>query len=228
MQRAADLFNADDRRQISQAVGEAEARTSAEIVPVVAASSGRYDRPEDIVGLWIGLLLLAIVWLVLPEQSTAEPGSWGSVPAGLHLLALVLAVLVGFVLGAFIGARVGWLRRLFTPARQMRQEVLARAQQVFYLNRVHRTTGATGLLIYVALFERMAAVIADQTVLEKLGQGTLNELCVSLTADLRSTSPTQALCTTIRVAGDRLASVLPRAEGDVNELSDALVVLDGP
>src|SRR5437870_5916552 len=93
-------FSDGDREAVNRAVGEAESRTSAEIVPVVAASSGRYDRPEDIVGLWTGLILLAIVWLVLPEQSTSESGSWSSIPAGLHLLALIGAVVVGFVLGA--------------------------------------------------------------------------------------------------------------------------------
>jgi putative membrane protein len=108
----------------------------------------------------------------------------------------------------------------------MREEVLTRAQQVFYLNRVHRTAGATGMLIYVSLFERMAAVIGDQTVVEQLGHGTLQELCDTLTADLRITKPPQALSTAIRAVGDRLAPVLPRAEDDVNELSDALVVLD--
>lgn len=226
MPRVASLFSAEDRQRITQAVTEAESRTSAEIVPVVAGSSGRYDRPEDLVGLWTAMLLMAGVWYALPERATSEPGSWGGPPDWIHLAALIAAAVAGFILGAIVGSRVGWLRRLFTPARQMREEVLGRSRHLFYDNRVHHTAGATGLLIYVSLFERMAAVVADEAVLAKLGQSALDDLCARLTADLRSAGFTAALCNCIQSAGNRLSPVLPRASDDVNELSDALVVLE--
>ena len=50
MQRAANFFNAEQRQQITRAVAQAESGTSCEIVPVVATVSGRYARPEDMVG----------------------------------------------------------------------------------------------------------------------------------------------------------------------------------
>ena len=97
------IFGDADRDRVNAAVREAESATSAEILPVVARSSGRYDRPED------------------------------------------------------------WLRRLFTPHTQMREEVLSRAREVFFDQRIHHTGGASGVLLYVSLFEHMAAVIADQS-----------------------------------------------------------------
>ena len=225
MRRAGDLFTKEDHERINQAVLQAESHTSAEIVPAVASSSGRYDRPEDIVGLWTGMIALAVVWFILPKGSP-EPGSWGGIPVGLEVVALMAAVLVGFIAGAILGSQVGWLRRLFTPAKQMREEVFTRAREVFFDNRVHHTAGASGLLVYVSFFERMAAVIADQAVLEKLGQPALDQLCEQLTARLAAEGPTEAICHVLAAAGQRLAAVLPRAEDDVNELSDALVVLD--
>ena len=86
-------------------------------------------------------------------------------------------MVVGFVLGAALASHVGWLRLLFTPRRQMRDEVAARARAVFFDSRVHHTAGDTGLLIYVSLYERMAAVLADQSIMDKLGQAALDELC---------------------------------------------------
>jgi uncharacterized membrane protein len=56
MRRATDLFDQQQRKQVAQAVVEAEANTSCEIVPVVATVSGRYDRPEDIIGLWLAVI----------------------------------------------------------------------------------------------------------------------------------------------------------------------------
>ncbi len=49
MKRASKLFDIEQRQRIEQAVVEAESKSSCEIVPVVATSSGRYDRPEDII-----------------------------------------------------------------------------------------------------------------------------------------------------------------------------------
>jgi len=230
MRRAATLFTDEDRQRIARTVADAESRTSAEIVPVVAGDSGRYDRSEDVVGLWMGLALMAVTWYALPggrsEPGSWDPGSWDAVPAGIELAALIGAMLVGFVIGAIVGSRVGWLRRLFTPARQMHEETRARSRQLFCDHRVHHTAGSTGLLIYVSLFERMAAVVADEAVLEKLGQAALDELCDRLTADLRSAGVTAALCNCISATGERLAPVLPRSADDVNELSDVLVVID--
>ena len=116
MKRASDLFNESQRRQIEQAVVSAEAQTSCEIVPVVATASGRYDRAEDVVGLWLAAIAAAAVWLLMPRRP-AEIGAWDAMPLIVELLILVGAIAVAFLIGAVIGTRIGWLRRLFTPRR---------------------------------------------------------------------------------------------------------------
>lgn len=219
------LFTTEDRRQVTRAVANAELRTGAEIVPVIARASGRYDRPEDIVGLWTALVALAVAWYLLPTGQN-ERNAWGGLAPAWHLIGLLAAVVVGFIVGAVVGSRLGWLRRLFTPQQQMTDEVLARAKQVFFDRSVRRTIGGTGVLIFVSLFERRAAIMADQTVVDKLGQAALDELCRHLTGKLATTTPTEALCDVIAAAGERLSSAVPRSAADVNELSDALVVLD--
>jgi putative membrane protein len=225
MKPASTLFNDEEKQRIDHAVADAESRTSAEIVPVVATVSGRYDRPEDTFGLWLAAASVVVVWLVLPE-APAEAGSWGGLPAWLQAVCLVAGVVVAFIVGPTVASRVGWLRRLFSPRKQMREEVEAAARGVFFDSRVHRTAGATGLLIYISLYERMAAVIADQAVTEAVGQPALDGLCRQLTRRLQSAGATEGLCETVRAAGEQLAGVLPRAEDDVNELPNGLVTID--
>jgi len=220
-----EIFVDADRERVNQAVREAESATSVEILPVVAHSSGRYDRPEDIVGLWFAALAVIIVWMVFPLPRI-EAGYWDAPAPVWQLVALLAGALVGFVAGAFVGGRVDWLRRLFTPRTQMREEVYGRAREVFFDKRVHHTGGGSGVLLYVSLFEHMAAVIADQSVLDKLGQEHIDEFCHEFTQRLHEGTPIDALCDTARSLGRRLAPLLPRAEDDVNELSDALVVID--
>lgn len=225
MQRASDLFNEEQRKHIEEAVAEAEAKTSCEIVPVVATASGRYDRPEDIIGLWLAIFAAITVWLMFPRLSD-ESGSWDGMPIYVGLLAMVAGVVVAFTVGVVAGSRIGWLRRLFTPRNQMLEEVSARARELFFDKRVHHTSGATGMLIYVSLFEHMAVVLGDQEVLDKLGQTSLDRLCQQLTEGLHQGGSTDAICCVIAEAGKQLSGPLPRAEGDVNELEDALVLID--
>jgi putative membrane protein len=218
-------FSEADRQHVAQAIRDAESKTSAEIVPVIAHSSGRYDRPEDVVGLWLALVGIVVVWYVYPS-SQVKTGSWDTSEPVWELVSLVAVTIIGFVVGAVLATRIGWLRRLFTPAKQMREEVFGRARQVFFDNRVYRTAGASGVLLYISLYERMAAVIADQSVIDKLGQAQIDQTCAEFTRRLSERRAVEALCETARSLGQRLSGVLPRAADDVNELSDALVVLD--
>lgn len=225
MQRASTLFCADQRQKIQETVAQAETNTSCEIVPVVASASGRYDRAEDVLGLWLATIAAIMVWTLYP-RTTEETGDWAGTSFDSGLVALVASIVVAFLIGAVLGSQIGWLRRLFTPSDQMTDEVAARARQAFFDRRVHHTSGATGLLIYVSLFEHRAAILADQEVLEKLGQAKLDELCNQLTDGLHQGHPTEAICAVIEAAGQQLAGVLPRAEGATNELPDALVLID--
>lgn len=225
MSRASQTIGPQERQSVNQAVAAAEARTSAEIVAAVATASGRYDRPEDIIGLWTALAAMAATWALWPVD-LPEPGTWDESNAAWQLLALMLAVVMGFIAGALIGARVAWLRRLFTPHNQMRDEVWSRARLTFYDRRLYRTMGSAGLLIYVSRFERMAVIIADQAVLDKIGQPAIEEMCARLTTQLRQQELIVAMCGAIEAVGERLASAFPRAAGDVNELDDSFVVLE--
>lgn len=225
MQRASEFLDEEQRKQIEKAVGEAEAITSCEIVPVVATASGRYDRAEDMVGLWLAVLAAVIVWCLFPRQLT-EPGSWDGTRFGTGLFTMIAGILVAFVAGAIAASRLGWLRRLFTPRKQMLDEVSTRARQVFYDQRVHHTSGSSGVLIYVSLFEHMAVVLGDQVVLEKFGQASLDRLCQQLTQGLHRGDSADAICNVIAEAGKQFSELMPRAGEDVNELEDTLILID--
>ena len=223
--RTSRLFSVADRQRINESVRIGESRTSAEIVPVVATASGRYDRAEDLAGLWFGVLLLIPVAIFWPAPNQADSGSWGSNSPVWFVVRLAVTVVVGFIAGTVVSSRVGWLRRLFTPRIQMTDEVSQAARSVFFDNRVHHTKGGGGVLIYVSLFEHVAVILADRHVIDTIGQPAIDELCTILTLELAVVGPTEALCQTIQAVGDRLSTAMPRANDDVNELPDALVTI---
>jgi putative membrane protein len=226
MSHSAIFGSAETKEQINAAVAAAEARTSAEIVPVVAKCSGRYDRAEGIVGLWVAAICLAAVFLFYPRVPPEEAGHWGEPSHLWHLAALIASLLIGFIAGAALATWATGLRKLFTPRQQMQDEVFAKARAVFFDQRVHHTPDSSGILLYVSQHERMAAIIADEKVIAALGQQQVETLCREFTARLRNSGPSVAFCETIAEIGEQLSTRMPRSADDRNDLPDALVLMD--
>ncbi|MEZ6058668.1 MAG: hypothetical protein R3C01_18355 [Planctomycetaceae bacterium] len=218
-------FSDSDRQRVNQAIREAEGMTAAEIVPVIARSSGRYDRAEDMVGLWFAAFAIGCVWMLYPTPSH-DASHWGTPSATWQLVALLAAGGMGFLVGAILGTRIDGLRRLFTPKAQMSDEVQLRARSLFFDQRVHHTAGQTGIVLYLSMYERTAAIIADQRIVDALGQQHLDLRCQELTQRLKVASLIDALCETTKQLGIDLSKSLPRSSDDINELPDALVLID--
>ncbi len=226
MKRASRYFADYDKNRIEQAVKDAETKTAAEIVPVLATESGRYDRAEDIVGLWTGVAAFAVAWLLLSFLG-ADETHWGTTWTRFEFPIYLAAIVLGFVVGALVSTYSGAFRGLFTPSNQMREEVNATASRIFYDQRIHHTRAATGLLIYVSLFEHMATIIADQRVMDALGQQALDEMCEKLVAGIKTGDAATAYCETIADAANRLKDALPRTDTPgADRLPNALIVID--
>lgn len=226
MKRASELLTQDDRAAVSAAVAAAERGTTGEIVPVVATASGRYDRAEDLCGLTAALVALALAWLLFQEVRTEE-GEWAPrlVPA-LGLVWLLLVVLCGFVAGAFLAARLPLLRRLFLRRQEMRDEVERAAAAAFAQLRVRRTAAATGILLYVSLYERMVRVTGDRAIADKLGPADWEQVREVMLARLRERAPAAALVAGIEAAAALLHEHFPAGPDDKNELHNELRVVD--
>lgn len=223
MGKASEFLTKQQQAEVEKAVIAAEKGTSVEIVPVIAASSGRYDRAEDLAGFWLGVLLMVSLWILWPAPPL-EPGDWGpGMP--LHHAGWLAALVGGFFIGAALCARTPLLRRLMTPKKELEAEVQRRAREVFFDQRVHHTVGATGVLIYISLFERMVCILADETVLKALPEGEITRLCDRLRPQLAET-PATGLVETIDSLGKQLAGPLPRTAGDRDELANVLVTID--
>ena len=87
---ASERFDVRHRERVALAVARAESMTTVEIVPVVATTSGRYDRAEDVCGMCCGVLAMLGGWWILPEIAS-DASSWASSPAWVRPLVLVRA-----------------------------------------------------------------------------------------------------------------------------------------
>jgi len=222
---ASKLFSAEDRKAVSTAVAEAEKKTSAEIVPVIATASDRYERAEDLVGLATSLVAVTSVWT---QFQRLRPSSDWDGPDELNLrLLYVLAVIVGgWVVGVLLAKGVPWLKRLAVSRRAMTARVLIAAHHAFDSLHAHKTVGGTGVVIYVSLFERRVCIWADRKVSEKIPEAEWKGITEGLIRALRDGTPREGFVEAIRKAGDLLAKPFPIQPGDVNELPNELRILD--
>ncbi len=217
MIQAETILSEDDRRRISFAIQEAERTLDAEILVAVAEASGRYDRAEDICGLFLGIVLMIAAWSVMPFP-IEDVHSWASPNYGLYLAGLVSPLIVGFIVGVWIASHVDSLRALFITPIQMKEEVQRRAFSTFFDLRVHHTSGQHGILIYVSLLEHRAMILADSFVIDKLGSAALLEkLCDLLTVRIKQSKLDDALYQTIFDCKHLLAYQLPRAPEGTSE-----------
>ncbi|MFH1620074.1 MAG: TPM domain-containing protein [bacterium] len=226
MKRPGELFSEADRKAVADAIEKAEQNTSGEIVPVVAAASGRYDRAEDVFGLCMVLAALTAAWLFFQDVRVVE-GAWNAGPRlTLGLLPLLVIIIAGFALGAAAATRFPALKLPFVPKKEIDQEVERAAAHAFRQFRMGRTQGGTGILIYISLLEHRVRVEGGGAITDKLSHRDWEEVCTAAVDGLKAGRPTEGLVHAIEAAGRLLARHFPILPGNRNELTNELHLID--
>jgi putative membrane protein len=211
--RKPPLLTEAEARAVREAVAHAEARSGAEIVPVVVPASEGYE-----LATWKGAAFGAFAGLLAAALSAAQRGGWGAAPAE-----LLLPPAVGALAGAVAG-RWAPLRRWLIGRAGLETTVEGAAWEAFVRHEVFATRDRTGLLIYVSLAEHQVAILADSGIHPKIPQAEWNALARAIAASMRDLAPGAALLAAVERAGEVLSSRGPsRRADDANELPDAPV-----
>ena len=115
------------------------------------------------------------------------------------------------------------LRLWLTPAPIRHGRVHARALMAFRIGAERRTTGRTGVLIYLSLAEQRAEIIADEAISRHVPADVWGAALAAMLVELRAERMADGLVAAVEAVGRVLAEHFPRAENDVNELPDRLI-----
>ncbi|MDQ6809873.1 MAG: TPM domain-containing protein [Verrucomicrobiota bacterium] len=113
--------------------------------------------------------------------------------------------------------------RIYIHRGDLKGDALAEAQKQFVKLGVQKTRERNGVLIFVAPRAQQFAVVGDEGVHAKCGEGFWQQLVEKMRAHFRGENFTAALVEAIDEAGELLAAHFPRTSADVNELSDEIV-----
>ncbi|HLK84379.1 MAG TPA: TPM domain-containing protein [Xanthobacteraceae bacterium] len=201
-------ISGEDRQRISAAIHAAEAKTSGEIVCVLAQAS------SDATALPI--LLAALVALAFPWAMVA----FTAMPVS-HILLLQLAVFFGLA-ALLCLPRV----RIALVPRAARRAVAHRvAMEQFMIRGVSRKKDRTGVLIFVSLAERYARIIADEGIATRVPQSEWQAAVDALISHMRGGRVADGFIAAIGACGKVLAQHFPRSETTRDELPDRIYVI---
>lgn len=192
------------KRRTTETIRAVEAKTSAEVVVSVRPAAERHLATSAAFGGVVAALVL-VVMLVSPRVYDVRT--------------MPLDALLAFVLAALASHFVPALKRLFTPKTRRLAAAERGASAAFVELGIAKTKQRSGVLVFVALFERTAVVVADEGVPTAL-LGDAYEARISELARSVAAGDFDAFLGTLGAFGELLAGVLPRRPDDVNELTD--------
>jgi putative membrane protein len=201
-----ELSSEAGEQAIEDAIAQIEAGSAAEVV-VVVRPRARFALIQH-----AGVAFLSAIGML----AFALFG-----PVAFDAWQVLLLPITGALSGALLVEAAPPLYRWLSPAWQRYEHVRESACTTFVEAEVHATRQRTGILVYVALRERMVEIVADIGVLEHHGTEVLAAWAGTLEAALVEGGA--AFGTQLaKTLGPPLAASLPRTADDTNELPDAV------
>ena len=198
-----------DRQRIEAAVADAEQRTAAELVTVIARECGDY--------LFLPTLIAAVATLLLSGFALLIP--W---PVHVTVAEFYVAQVLGFIVLYLI---LGWrpLRHRLVPRSVQRGRASMRAHQMFLDLGLAATQHRTGVLFFVSACEHYVEILNDRGVREVVPDAVWADIVARFGEAVRQGRIADGFVEAIAACTEVLAERLPRRPDDENELPDKLV-----
>jgi putative membrane protein len=205
------FFSDADLEAIKAATASAERGTGGEIVPYIVERVVDCDEAR-----WRGATFGALVAALAAGLLHVFGDYWG----GSGVWWITLPVVVGAGLGYLITGIEG-VERFFIAQDHLERAARIRAEAAFLEEGVFETRDRTGVLVFLALFEHQALILADEGIHRAVPEGEWEELVEDLVAGIRAGRAVQAICDVIDRCGHLLEHYkVARRKDDQDELAD--------
>ncbi len=218
-------FSEQDFEDIKNAVSEQEKSTCGEIALAIAPESSSYAFWELLPALFFALIVIGcLIPFSNHISSLIDLISWPEriwVLPTFYVLAGVAAAAIVYIL-----CNISAVKRRLIPIAARRTAVNNRALRHFVQSGVYKTSGQTGILIFVSYFEREIRILPDSGINSKVSQDLWNIIADEMTDSLAKGNAKEALIGAINRCGELLSQNFPLDSHGENELPDGLVILE--
>ena len=104
------------------------------------------------------------------------------------------------------------------------EELMDRAAFLFEKLEMHKTDLRNGVLFYLAMKDRVFAILGDAGINSKVPEGFWDTIKEEMTALFKNDNPIGAIETGVLMAGEQLKSHFPYQSNDANELSNEISI----
>jgi len=201
------LFTDDDKARVSEAIRQAEASTSGELVTVITRASDDYWYIPTLWAALVALLVPAVILLY---------GTW------MDASTLFAIQVVTFLMLALL-FRIPQIKLALVPKsiKHLRASRVAREQ--FFLQGLQNTEGRSSILLFVSVAEHYVEIIADKGINDVVPAGTWENVVNDFITKVKAGQYVEGFLVAIDDCGSILAEHFPAQVDDVNELPDHLV-----
>lgn len=200
--------SAQDRERISVAIHSAEAKTSGEIICVLAQTSSDAQA--------LPILVAAVVALSLP---------WVLVAATTMSVSRILSLQIIVFVSLALVLCMPRVRIALLPRRARRAAAHRAAMEQFHIRGIARKRDRSGILIFVSIAERYARIIADEGIAARVPQAEWQSAIDTLVAHTRSGRIADGFISAIETCGNALQTHFPRTDASRDELPDRIYVI---
>lgn len=201
------FLSAEEKARITEAIKQAESRTSGEIVTVIAKSADAY---WFIPLLWAAVMALSVPAVVLLVDPWIYPVE---LYGGQLLLFAVLALLF----------RWTPLKMRLVPGAVKRRRAGRLAREQFLAQGLHHTKDRTGVLLFVSVAEHYVEVLADSGIDEMVAPDAWTNLVDAFVVKVKEKRVADGFLEAVDGCGAVLAEHFPKAPGDKDELPNHLI-----
>jgi putative membrane protein len=198
----------EDHERIAIAIHSAEAKTSGEIVCVLAQASSHTTALPILIA---AVVSLAMPWLLMTFTAMTVH----------RILSLQVLAFLALMIPLFF-TRV----RVALMPRKARRAIAHRAAMEQFTSRgIGRRKDRTGILIFVSLAERYARIIADDEIAARVPQSEWQAAVDALVAHMRDGRIADGFITAINVCGNELAKHFPHTATSSDARPDRIYLI---
>jgi len=198
----------EDHDRIAGAIRSAEAKTSGEIVCVLAQTS---SHATGLPIFLAAVVALALPWLLL------------TFPAMTVYRILLLQIIVFLTL--LVVLCLPRVRVALMPRRARRAFAYRVAMEQFVSRGLANNKNQSGILIFVSLAEHYARIIVGSEIAARVPQSRWQAAVDALIAHMRNDRIADGFIAAIEMCGDELAKHFPRTDTSRNDLPDRIYLI---
>ena len=200
------MISQNDKDRITDAIRQAETKTSGEIFCVLAHHASDYRLVPV---AWAAVISLAVPWPLI--HFTLWPAS--------VIYFLQLAVFIAVTIALSQRA----IRFRIVPRRAKHDRAHALAMRQFFAQGLQHTENRTGVLIFASVAERYAEIVADSGINAKVTPEVWDKAVAALIAGMKRDLPGDGFVAAVEQCGAVLAQHFPPGALNRDELPNKLV-----